>query len=488
MRDDEIRRRLREVNPWWTAIAAGEDPTAWTAHDHVLRDRSRWDLGYRSTVLDDISSGEVDDRLVVLRGPRRVGKSVILKDTAASLCGLAGFNPLRIVYLPLDGMRKADLNRVATLGRELTRSVGEVPRVWLLDEVTGVRGWTEAIKYLRDNTDFGNDTVVCTGSSWDDEADVERDLQAGRSGAASTKRTRLALPMSFREYAAATGRRLPEIPHVGPWDLQGDAAGDAAITAELYVDELDLAWQAYLTSGGFPRAVAEHHRTGAVSDPFLADLGAWLHRDVDPDAAADSVALLLAELAERSTSPLNRTDTAQALGYGNTQTFDLRINRLVRSFGALWCHQINSDDGSRIAGAQSKLYLSDPLLSWLPALTRGGQADPDYTHLSEGALAVAVARAVDAIEPGRWISNDSIGYVRTGSGNEIDLGPVPLRVAGTTVMTTPLESKWVSTGWRKEALTVEGKYHRGVLATKNIIDTTNLAWALPAPLVALLIG
>lgn len=31
---------------------------------------------------------------------------------------------------------------------------------------------------------------------------------------------------------------------------------------ELFIDDFDLAWQAYLTSGGFPRAVAEHTWTG----------------------------------------------------------------------------------------------------------------------------------------------------------------------------------------------------------------------------------
>jgi hypothetical protein len=46
------------------------------------------------------------------------------------------------------------LPRTRGVGWELTRSVGEVPRVWLLDEVTGLRGWTQALKYLRDNTEL----------------------------------------------------------------------------------------------------------------------------------------------------------------------------------------------------------------------------------------------------------------------------------------------------------------------------------------------
>jgi hypothetical protein len=102
-------------------------------------------------------------------------------------------------------------------------------------------------------------------------------------------------------------------------------------------------------------------------------------------------------------------------------------------------------------------------------------------------LAVAIARAVDNTEPGRWIANDSIGYIRTGQNNEIDFAPVPIRSAGAVAATTPIESKWVSGRWRREALTVENKFGRGIVATKDIIDTTHPAWALPTPLVALLL-
>ena len=55
-------------------------------------------------------------------------------------------------------------------------------------------------------------------------------------------------------------------------------------------------------------------------------------------------------------------------------------------------------------------------------------------------------------------------------------------------MTTPIESKWVATGWRSEARVTEAKYDRGIVATKNILDLNNPTWAIPAPLVALLLG
>jgi hypothetical protein len=56
MRDDEIRARLREQNPWWRAVASGGDPLAWRQTDATLCSRNVVDLGYRSDYLDDVAS------------------------------------------------------------------------------------------------------------------------------------------------------------------------------------------------------------------------------------------------------------------------------------------------------------------------------------------------------------------------------------------------------------------------------------------------
>ena len=78
MRNDEILTRLRENNPWWQAVASERDPVAWASADRSLVARQSFDLGYQSNLLHDVVTGELDDKLVVLRGPRRVGKSVLL--------------------------------------------------------------------------------------------------------------------------------------------------------------------------------------------------------------------------------------------------------------------------------------------------------------------------------------------------------------------------------------------------------------------------
>jgi predicted AAA+ superfamily ATPase len=413
---------------------------------------------------------------------------VALLDAAAALCGRSDVDPRQVIHLPCDGMRDRDLRRALTLGRELSRSVdsdGPRPRVWLLDEVSAVAGWSSIVKAGRDGTPLGDDTVIATGSRWIAKEDIEGNLMAGRAGRGPGRRRRLLMPMSFRDYLAAARPELPRPPRVHPSDLQGRAVAAALADLAFDVDAYDLAWQDYLTCGGFPRAVAEHTRRGAVSEPFLRDLAAWLRRDVDPDVSPESLPQLLSELAGRSTSPLNVAAAAEELGYPSRAVFDVRLRRLVSTLAALWCPRREND--RVVAGAQAKLYLTDPLLAWLPSRLRAGLPAPDMTRLTEGALAVALARAVDDREEGRWLSGDTIGFARTQSGNEVDLAPVRLPTESAAAFSTPIESKWVDHGWRSETRAIDGKYHHGVVATKSVLDTTDPVWAVPAPLLALLL-
>jgi len=488
MRDDQRRQRLVAANPWWRAASVGEDPTAWTAHQRILRSRADYDLGYRPEILDDVRTGPVTDLLAVLTGPRRIGKSVALLDTAAALCARRDLDPRQVVYLPCDGMNAQDVHRCLVLARELTRAIDfdqPQPRVWLLDEISGVSGWTATLKLARDTTEFGGDTVIATGSRWATGEDVQGNLLAGRAGTTPGRRTRLLLPMTFRDYLIASRRQVPALDPVHVSNLQSPEVAKALDAIAFDIDAYDLAWQDYLTCGGFPRAVAEHTRNGAVSDNYLGDLKSWLRTDVDPDGPQDSVPQLLSAISQRATSPLNISHTAEELGYKSRDITERRLNRLVSSHAALWCPRRDGD--KLIVGAQSKLYLTDPLLASLPSRLRSGMATPDMTKLTEMTIGVALARAIDDLEEGRWVSGDTIGYVRSARDGEVDLGPITVPSPAEPVTTVPMESKWVDRGWKSDALTIDGKFGRGILATKSVLDTTGKVWAIPAPLVALLL-
>lgn len=488
MRDDELRRHLIQANPWWSAAANGEDPTAWTRSHRLLRNRAQYDLGYRAPVLDDLAAEPLTDALAIVTGPRRVGKSVALLDLATALCARPDIDPRQLIHLPCDTFLARDLRRALTLGRALTASIdrhGDVQRVWLLDEVSGIAGWAASIKSARDNSPFGDDTVVLSGSRWAPAEDVEGHLLAGRAGAGRHRRVRHLHPMTFRDFLTATRPRLPRPSPVAPWALRDQETAATIEPLQYLVEAYDLAWQDYLTVGGFPRAVAEWHATGAVTSSYVQDLAAWLRRDMGLAERPESLPLLLSFVEQRTASPLNVRATAEAMGH-TREVFESRLGRLVTGFAALWCPQ-RDDAGIAVPGAQAKLYLADPLLAWLPWHLRAGLPQPDMTRLSEASIGVALARAIDAREPMRWIASDTIGYARTRTGGEVDFAPVPVPSPSGPARTVPVESKWVDHGWRGESRALENKYGRGILATKSVLDLANPAWAIPAPLAALLL-
>ena len=291
--------------------------------------------------------------------------------------------------------------------------------------------------------------------------------------------------MPFRSFLAATRPYLALASAVHPAFLQTPAVAEELDALRFEVDEYDLAWQEFLSCGGFPRAVAEHKATGQVSPGFVRDLLAWLRADAEPGTPAESLPILISTLVERGTSPLNVRATAAALGI-TRESLTPRLHRLVACFAALWCPQ-RDEAGRSVVGAQSKLYLADPLLAWLPAHARAGLPSPSMTTLTEMTLGACLARSVDLREEGRWVAGDTIGYVRTQSFGEIDLAPVPVPSPAGTRQTVAIESKWVDAGWRAEARAIENKYKGGILATKSILDLDHPTWAIPAPLVALLL-
>lgn len=224
-----------------------------------------------------------------------------------------------------------------------------------------------------------------------------------------------------------------------------------------------------------------------MSRPYQRDLLAWLRADVDPDAALESLPQLLSTLGTHMTSPFDLQKAAAVAGFGSREAFALRLQRLINTHALLRCRR-RLDDGRALPRAQAKHYLTDPLLAWLPSNLSPGLPPPAMTGLSELVLGVTLARSIDALDEGRWIADDTIGYARTDSGKEIDLSPVRVPAEGTAGITVPIESKWVEDGWRQDALVLEGRYGRGIMATKSILDLEHPCWAIPAPLLACLLA
>ncbi len=364
------------------------------------------------------------------------------------------------------------------LADDLAPGLEPEDRYWFFDEITYVGGWATALKQLRDQTSLRSGCVVATGSSGAKLREARGEL-GGREGAAGG--VRLLLPMGFRDFTRelypTLAANLPAKAYALD-DVQSEAMRRQLEPLAVYVDEVTLAWERYLSIGGFPRAVADALRQVEVGSGTANSLWNVLAGDVlHVGSMSDrDVKALLRRLVTCMGSPLNVAAIAKSLNIGARNTVDNRIDRLCASFYA-W-RAATTRDGMTVAhSAQSKLYFVDPLIARLPSLRDRSIAPPDVTYLSEQQLGVSLLRNIARTDYPPILDEAAVMVRRNPrTGSEIDfVGPL-LRI--------PIESKYVSQNWRKERKALNEHYGRGIVATRDILDVDEEIWAVPAGLLA----
>lgn len=471
MKPGDVVQRLTAGNLWW------RDLDDWADRDVQLRAAATSGYTYEPDVLASVPHGG----LVLLRGPRRVGKSVELKRFVQRVLD-SGAPPRAVIHAAVDGWRASDLRSLVEVGKRLAPP-GTSHRWWLVDEVCGVPGWAAEIKNLRDNDpEFSTDTVVLTGSNARDLAQATSDL-AGRRGPV-TRPDRTLLPMGFRTFVtlmlAAHNQSAPDTPRLAAPDLRSPHA--ARVFGELVAWESELTawWEIYVQVGGFPQAVSAQLGDGDFG-PVVQALFDVVQRDVFGSAAMSEpqVAAFLARIASNIASPMNVSTVAEDVGV-SPDTGTRRLESLVTSY-ILWTCPAGVDQRP-VLRSQAKRYFADPLLARLAHLRNPAVPSPDVTRLTEQQLGMALLRAAEAAAPGTYTGFDQVLYERTKTRKEIDfVGPALGPVA--------IEAKYTDTGrWEGEAVTVNASPHAGVLATRGVLDISasspDAAWAVPASLLA----
>lgn len=180
----ELSENLRELNPWWSAGAALQAPPF-----------KRW--AYRRLVRL-LHSGLAP--ATVVRGPRRVGKTVLLRQIIAGLL-TQGVEPRRILYVPFDELpsSRGIKELVLAIARWHEKNILEASyneaasdgrtAYLFFDEVQNLDWWAPQIKNLVDNHTV---RVLLTGSS-------SLRIEAGRDSLAGRITTIDLGPLSLRE-------------------------------------------------------------------------------------------------------------------------------------------------------------------------------------------------------------------------------------------------------------------------------------------------
>lgn len=463
----EVERLLASANPWWV-------DDAWAERDKQLLEAKAAPFTYEPKTLHSLVEGS----LYFLRGPRRAGKSTLMKRKIQELIS-SGIPPRSIVHFSVEGWTAGDLEELI---RQATGHLRGEPGTcyWFIDEVTSVNGtWPSALKRQRDqNPQFAQDTVVVAGSSAARLDQVTKDL-AGRRGRA-TRTNLLLLQMPFCEVARALGVSLPAMQDWSP-------AGLTAKTIRGLVDELQPwqpalleAWAKYLTIGGYPQAVAEYLRSGVVGPDLSETLFEVVHGDalLRSNLAPVQTNGILRGITRSLSSLLSVGSVAREVGVAQSTATarleDLRLNFLA--------YPVSREQGlGAKPGSQAKWYFTDPQLARL-ASSRGAGPAPGVMELAEQQLSLVLLQALERSSLGAALSHDQLFYYRSSTGAEIDF--VAAAFDGVC-----FESKYTDGSWGRAFQTIEASpYKLGVVATRSGTEKHRAGWALPAPLLAVILG
>lgn len=227
---EQILERLRQENPWWAGLGIDEDYRAMERRLYFQRFYALVeDLGIR--------------RAVILMGPRRVGKTVMLYHTINQLIE-EGVHPHQIFYISVENpffnnipLEQLFKNCLVATGRKN----GENCYVFF-DEIQYLKEWEVHLKTLVDT--YRKTKFVVSGS-----AAAALKLKSNESGAGRFTEFLLP-PLTFNEYIHL--QRLDNL--IIPADLPAEGpAGEYYNTTNIAI--LNEHFIRYINYGGYPEVI-----------------------------------------------------------------------------------------------------------------------------------------------------------------------------------------------------------------------------------------
>jgi predicted AAA+ superfamily ATPase len=304
--------------------------------------------------------------ILMVRGPRQVGKSTFLREFAEK-CLKKGLPPSSLVLF--DAERLED--RFTLLGeieQFLINRKGY--SVLLFDEITSIEKWWLAIKSAADSGLLHNALVVCTGSS---SLDIGQgaDLLPGRRGKRYPVDFEL-LPVSFSEV------------------------------------KKDLSFDDYLLTGGFPWTINEFLKLGFIP-PYVYNLYAsWIEGAFYKQRhSVQNLPILLNKLAAHQCTPVSANKLARDCGIGSNSTVESFLFLLERIYATISCYWSEPAKRTPAPRKNRKFYPFDPFLFHLFS---------DFGKGWESAFSASQARLGDPALTGKLVEGLVASHLRiTGS-------------------------------------------------------------------------
>lgn len=385
--DHQVASRISIENPWW-------DPRHPEIPGLLTKLRPRAYLG----LLYELVSQRNVRRAVLLMGPRRVGKTVLLHHVIRELLA-SGVPPTEICYVSVDHplYNGCSLERFIELFARATGVERLESGYVFFDEIQYLRDWEVHLKRLVD--DHPGLKIVVSGS-----AAAALRLKSQESGAGRFTEFMLP-PLTFHEYLDLTGMEGL---------VQPSAEWTQYTTSS--VPALNAAFVNYLNFGGYPEV--------AVSKEIQADPGRFVKQDIiDKVLLRDLPSLygvqdiqelnyLFTTLAYNTAGEIRYEELSRNSGVAKN-TIKRYIEYLEAAFLIKVVYRIDRS-GKRFQRANFfKVYLTNPSLR-SALFTPVGMQDPAMGAMTETAIFAQWFHGSWPLHYARW-SNGEVDIVGLGA-------------------------------------------------------------------------
>ncbi|MGD2035177.1 MAG: ATP-binding protein [Bacteroidales bacterium] len=282
----QVIDRIRFENPWWIKGEIEAD------YNEMPR-RLYFDLFKPLVYESDIR------RAVVLMGPRRVGKTVMLYHLVADLIE-NGISPQKIIFITIENpiYNNISLEEIFKYSREAIDSEDTQDWYVIFDEIQYLRDWEVHLKSLVDS--YRTCKFIVSGS-----AAAALKFKSNESGAGRFTDFLLP-PLTFNEYINL--KKLERI--ISPMKLSWQEHITTFYTST-HIDELNKHFLDYINFGGYPEVI--------FSEKIQANPGRYIRQDI-----VDKV--LLRDLPSlygiNDVQELNSLFTSIAYNSGNEFSFE----------------------------------------------------------------------------------------------------------------------------------------------------------------------
>jgi len=307
---------LEKHNPWWVDKNKINE-------DVVLAELLNQKYQYFHPFIKTIPN---KDAIFIIRGPRRIGKTTLMKLLIKKLLIKQNINSKNIFFYPCD--RIIDFNSLYDLLVNYLNQKQKERRYIFLDEVTFVAQWQRAIKSLVDSGDLKNITVVLTGSNALDLKTSSERLP-GRRG----KEAQLDIdyyPLTFSQFCSLTKKK----------DLSD-----------------------YYLTGGFPQSINEFYQNKFIGNYIYQGYLDWIEGDIHKIGKSDRLMyLIFSEIVKHLGSTISWYKIAKNTGIGSHSTVEDYIDIFEKLFVAFPLNYYSIDQNKTYFNKNKKIYFSDPVI------------------------------------------------------------------------------------------------------------------------------